>query len=73
MATNTSHTRQWVCKVTTERDLQLDNAVVLTTWNPQDLLETEVESRENPASDNLDGIFSCLSRNRDSSSSVCRP
>lgn len=70
MATNIIQTRQWVCKVTTERDLQLDKAVVLTTWNPQDLLKTEVESRENLAGDNLDGFFSCLSGNRDSCSSV---
>lgn len=70
MATNIIQTRQWVCKVTTERDLQLDKAVVLTTWNPQDLLKTEVECRENLAGDNLDGFFSCLSGNRDSSSSV---
>lgn len=46
MATNIIQTRQWVCKVTTERDLQLDNAAVLTTWNPQDLLGTEVESTQ---------------------------
>lgn len=70
MATNIIQTRQWVCKVTTERDLQLDKAVVLTTWNPQDLLKTEVESRENLAGDNFDGFFSCLSGNRDSNSSV---
>lgn len=57
---------QWVCRVTRECELQLDKAVELTTWTPQDLLEAENESRESITGDNLDGIFSCISRNRDS-------
>lgn len=64
---------QWVCRVTRECELQLDKAVELTTWTPQDLLEAENESRESITGDNLDGIFSCISRNRDSDPTVCRP